>query len=354
MLTPATLSLVTSLFAEGAARNRAIGIWGAAGSSRMVLGSILGGVLTQSLGWESVFFVNIPLTLVGIVLGMYVIPQDPKRDKNRNFDLFEALTVTLGISFLVYSLVIGPDIGWLSIHALIFFSASVLLLISFTIIELRSSDPLIPMYLFKNRNLSTGTIITFCFMASFGALAYFLTIYLQQVRKLDAFTTGMAFVLPCVSILLGTIIGAKLATKLGLRSTLISGLSVGTIGTGIFAVLLTSSVSWWVLAPCVVVFSLAQGIVFTAMFATATSGVSADKQGIASGIAASGQQIGAAVGLAVLVALSNSHNSGTNTDNILIVTDGLSAAFFSAAIIMMITLVITFGLKRLPPLISHS
>jgi MFS family permease len=164
-LAPATLSLVTTSFDEGKDRNRALGIWGAAGTSGMVLGSLLGGVLTQAFGWSSVFFVNVPLALAIALLGVRVIPADPQTDRSRAFDLPGSLTATLGASLLVFTSVEGPQLGWFAPVTLVCFVVALLLIGAFLLTESRSADPLVPLHLFGHRNLAMGTLITFLFMA---------------------------------------------------------------------------------------------------------------------------------------------------------------------------------------------
>jgi EmrB/QacA subfamily drug resistance transporter len=345
-LAPATLSLVTTTFAEGGERNRALGVWGSAGSSGMVLGSLLGGVLTQSLGWSAVFFVNVPLAVAIAVLGLRVIPADPPRDRSRSFDLPGSLTATLGATLLVFALVEGPEFGWLAPATLISLVVAVLLIAAFVAIESRSADPLVPLSLFRHRHLSTGTAITFLFMATFGSLAYFLTFALQKVHGYDPLATGFAFILPCSFVLIGTIVGGKLSTAVGVRSTLVLGLLVGAIGTVVFAVFLTPEASYLQMVPGIVVFSLGQGVVFTAMFSAATAGVREQYQGLASGIATSGQQIGAAVGLAALVAVANSV-SGTGPTPVQLAY-GLRAAVYCTAALIVLTIGCAIALRKRP------
>jgi EmrB/QacA subfamily drug resistance transporter len=304
-LAPATLSLVTTSFAEGRERNRAISIWGAAGSSGMVAGSLLGGVLTDALGWPSVFYVNVLLAGVGIAAAFALLPHDPARTgPAQGFDLPGALTATIGSTALVLALVQAPKVGWTSVWTIGTVAAAVAILALFVQIQRRSAAPLLPLGLFRNRNVSVGASITFLFMASFGAIAYFLTLYFQDVLGYSPMATGLAFVMPCVFVLLGTIVGGRLATRSGVRGALGVGFAMGLVGTAILALTIAADGSYLVSAAPLAFLSLGQGIVFTAMYAAATSGVDAHDQGIASGVATAGQQVGGAVGLAVLVAVA--------------------------------------------------
>jgi MFS family permease len=182
---PATLSLVNTTFAEGRERNRAVAVWGAAGAAGLVVGVLLGGVLTQTFGWEAVFFVNVPLVGVALLLAFALIPADRDRDPGRTLDLPGALSATLGVTLLVFALVEGPNLGWVSPAVLASAGASLALLVALASIERRSRDPLFSSRLLTNRNLGTAVVIAFLFWATFGSVLYLLTIYLQDVHGYD-------------------------------------------------------------------------------------------------------------------------------------------------------------------------
>ena len=160
---PATLSLVNTTFAEGRERNRAVAVWGGAGAAGLVIGVLLGGVLTHALGWEAVFFVNVPLAGLAILLAFALIPADGGRERDRRFDLPGALTATAGITLLVFALVEGPTLGWDSPAIVAAAAASLVALGAFALVERRSRDPLVPPRLLANRNLATGVAIAFLF-----------------------------------------------------------------------------------------------------------------------------------------------------------------------------------------------
>ena len=172
---PATLSLVNTTFAEGAERNRALAIWGGAGAAGLVVGVLLGGVLTSALGWESVFFVNVPLAGGTGLLALALIPADGAREHGRSFDLPGALSVTAAVTLIVFALVQGPQLGWSAPAVLGAAIGGVLMLAAFAIVERRSADPLLPPRLLANRNLVTAAVIAFLFWATFGSVLYFLT-----------------------------------------------------------------------------------------------------------------------------------------------------------------------------------
>lgn len=197
-LFPSILSLINSLFEEGRQRNRAVSIWSLAGSSGLALGSLLGGVLVSTWGWTSVFFVNVPLGLLLAAGALIVIPADAKNTKKRIFDLPGAITATVGVTLFVFVLVQGPEIGWTSMPMIISLIASVIFLCAFAIIESRSSDPLMPLKLLKNRNLTIGMMLTAVFMGTFMAIPYFLTVLFQHSYGFSALQTGFAFLVPTI------------------------------------------------------------------------------------------------------------------------------------------------------------
>lgn len=300
-LAPATLALLSVGFAEGAPRNRALGIWGAAGSSGMVLGSILGGVLTDALGWRAVFAINLPLVAVVVLLALRSVPSDPHPPHTGRLDLPGAVLTTAAAILIVMGFTFAAEGGWTSPTALGTLLAGLVAAGLLLIVERRADDPLLDVRHFRNRHLATGTASTFLFMAGFGATAYFLTLYFQQVRGLSPFVTGLAFVIPCAGVLIGTTIGGRLATSNGLRTAMLTGQLIGLAGIVLFALLVRDTTGWPLVLALAALFSVGQGIVFTTMYATATTGTAESEQGTASGIATTGQQLGGAIGLAVLI-----------------------------------------------------
>ncbi|MGC9542846.1 MFS transporter [Streptomyces sp. UG1] len=346
-LFPATLTLVSTKFAEGKERNRAFAVWGTAGGSGMILGSLLGGVLTEAFGWESVFFVNVPLAVLAILFAFPLIAPDILSGSGRSFDLAGALTSTVGTTSVVFALVQGPESGWGSGLIIGAFVLGVALLAAFLVIEKRSSDPLMPLRLFRNRNLSTGAAVTFLYMATFGTLLYFLTVYFQGVHGYSALETGLAFLVPMVAIAIGAQTAGRLATKYGLRAIMITSLLVGLVGTVIVGLTLATDGSYAALIPGMVVMGLGQGAGYTLMFGAATVGVDPMEQGIASGWASTTQQVGGAVGLAILVAIANSGLDGLQGEALRAATnDGLRTAVLIAAAGIALTALVALGLQK--------
>ncbi len=227
---PATLSLVNTTFAEGRERNRAVAIWGGAGAAGLVIGVLLGGVLTHALGWEAVFFVNVPLAGLAILLAFALIPADGDRDGDRTFDLPGALTASAGTTLLVFALVEGPNLGWGSLAIVAAAAGGLVAFAAFALVERRSRDPLVPLRLLGNRNLATGVAIALLFSATFGSVLYFLSLYFQDVHGYDALETGIGFLLPTAVIVAGSALAGPIATRFGLRRTLVAALAIGALG----------------------------------------------------------------------------------------------------------------------------
>lgn len=347
LLFPATLSLINTLFKEGPQRNRALATWGGAGASGLTLGSLLGGLLTDAFGWTSVFFVNVPLAGIVLFAALAVIPRDQRSANGRSFDLPGAVTATAGVTLLVYVLVQGPDSGWRSATIVVSAAIAVILLVLFTVIEARSTDPLMPLRLFLNRSLAAGMAITFIFMGTFSTLPYFLTVLFQGVHGFSALQTGLAFLVPSVSIATGTQVGERMATRTETRTTLLTGLIVGAIGTAALAVSISADSGYGTIVPGLIISGIGQGITWTGMWIAAASGVDPREQGIASGMASTTQQIGGAVGLAILIAIANAGTHGPEGDGLsAALAGGMQKAVFVAAAGIILGALIALTLPR--------
>jgi MFS family permease len=332
LIFPATLSLVNTMFTEGSERNRALAVWGGAGAAGLVIGVLLGGVLTRALGWESVFFVNVVLAGVALLLTFALIARDRPAKTARRFDLPGALSATLGITLLVFALVQAPKFGWRAPIIVASAANGLLLLGALVVIERHSGDPLVPPRLLANRHLRIAVTIAFLFMATFGSVLYFLTIYLQDVHGYDPLEAGVAFLLPTAFVVTGSAFGGRLATRLGLRRTLVGALALGTLGAVALGLAMSPESSYAALIPGLIALSVADGVVFTTMFIAAATGVSDLDQGVASGIASTGSGVGSAIGLAVLVLVSTSGRGGLAGEQLRIATaEGLSAAMLVVA-----------------------
>ena len=346
---PSTLALINTTFTEGRERNHAVAVWGGAGAAGLVIGVLLGGVLTQALGWEAVFFVNVPLAVIALALAFALIPADHAPEGRGRFDLPGALSVTIGITLLVFALVQGPNLGWASPAILGSAGGAVLGLVAFGVVERRSRDPLVPPRLLTNRNLAVAITIAFLFWATFGSVLYFLTLYLQEVRGYDALETGIGFLLPTAVVVAGSTLAGRVATRWGLRPTLVVALSIGALGAVILGLAMTPNGSYAALIPGLVLISIGDGVVFTTMFIAAGTGVVDDEQGVASGIASTSTSVGAAVGLALLVLVAASGTDGLAGEDLRVATaNGLGDAVLVIAAGIAATALVALNLRPVP------
>jgi EmrB/QacA subfamily drug resistance transporter len=343
---PATLSLVNTTFAEGPERNRAVAVWGAAGAAGLVIGVLLGGLLTHGFGWEAVFLVNVPLAVVLIALGFWFLPKDLKHARDRDLDIPGAVTATLGLTSLVFALVEGPTRGWGSTAVVLAAGASLTSLVAFVLIERRTDDPLLSRNLLRNHNLRVVVAVAFLFWATFGSVLYLLSVYLQTVRGYGALDTGTAFLLPTTIVVCGSALAGRLTTRFGLQRTLVAALGIGTLGAVVLSRGMSPDASYADLIPGLIAVSIGDGTVFTAMFIAAGSGVGNEHQGVASGITSTSTSVGAAVGLAILVLVANMDTGGLRGEELRSAqAHGLSVAMLCVAVGIAATAVLAMALR---------
>lgn len=310
LLFPATLALINTNFAEGPARNRALAIWSAASAAGLALGALAGGVLTEAFGWASIFLVNVPLAGGAALAAPWLIHADGPREHGRSFDVAGALSVTAGGTLLVFTLVQGPESGWLSWPIVTSLVVALVCLALFFVIEQRSRDPLMPLRLLRNPNLRAAMVLTFVFMSTFGVQYYFLALYYQDVYGWSVLRSGLAFLPATVLCTVGIHFAERLLPHIGAGPTLAAGLGAGAMGLAAIWLMLPGGHDFWSLMPGVIIMSIGQGMTWTSMWVTAAMGVAPREQGVASGMASTAQQIGGALGLAVLVAVANAGMDG--------------------------------------------
>jgi EmrB/QacA subfamily drug resistance transporter len=305
LLTPAILALLNTGFTEGAERTRAFAVWGAVGSAGLAAGALLGGVLTNALGWQSVLFVLAPLALLAVLAARPLLEPDTRVRHDGGFDVAGAVLATAGSSLLVLGLVSGPDAGWLSVRAAGALLLGAALLVVFVLVETRTREPLVPLRLFRDRGLGTAVLVILVFQSALGGAYYVFTTYLQNVLGYNALQAGLAFLPVTVASIAAASALGRVLPRWGVRTALFVGMAVNGAGMVLLAVGMAVGAPFWTVLTGLVVWGLGGGLTFPVMFAAAGSGVSPDEQGVASGVASSAQQIGGAAGLAVLVAVAN-------------------------------------------------
>jgi len=350
IISPAALSIITTTFGDGAERNKALGVWGAVAGSGGAAGVLLGGVLTDGLGWQWVLWVNVPVGLAAFALSPGLIAESRADHETRAFDVAGAVTVTAALSILVYAIVDATEAGWGSARTLGLIGLSAALLAAFVAIELRSAKPLVPFSIFRLRTLTGANVVGLLVGASLFSMFYFISLYMQQVLEYSAIKAGLSYLPLALTIIASAAIGSQLVTRIGYKPVLATGLLFIVAGLLWFS---RVSVGGGFLADVFGPSLLAAaglGLSFVTTTIAAVSGVEQSEAGLASGLINTSQQLGGALGLAVLATIATSR-----TDDLLAgggsalpaaLTEGFQAAFLGGACIALLGFVLTLVLIR--------
>lgn len=309
-MAPTALSILLTSFAEGPARYKALSIWSIVASGGAAAGVFLGGVLTQYLGWQWCFFVNVPIGIAAIIGVRKYIPAHIKEESDKNLDLPGAILVTGGLMALVYALTLASQVGWTAQATLLSLGMSIVLLGGFLFNETKSKHPLMPLSIFRIRNVVGGNLVMLPVVAGALGMFFFLSQYVQNVLHYSPVASGLAF-LP-IPLIIGFISyqAPKLLHKFGAKRLVIVGTALTTIGVFIISFLSTDSAYLTHLLPAFIILACGFGISFVAITVAATTGVSAHEAGLASGLINTAQQVGGALGLAVLAVVANTAMTG--------------------------------------------
>jgi EmrB/QacA subfamily drug resistance transporter len=332
LVSPAALSLVTTIFAEGAERNRALGVWGAVGGAGGAAGVLLGGVLTE-INWRLVLFVNVPVAVAAILASPRVLEESKADTDVSTFDIPGAVTVTAGLALLVYALVDASQAGWGSAATIERLVLSAALLAAFVVIELRTTHPLMPFKIFRLRTLRGANLAGFLTGMSLFSMFLFISYYLQFVLGYSALQTGLAYLPLSVTIILSAGAASKLVTRIGFKPTLIGGLILVAIGLLWFSFISSHGAYLSdVLGPSMLA-GAGLGFTFVPVTIAAMTGTTSREAGLASGLINTSQQIGGALGVAILVSVSSSRIAefGPAAHTKVALTAGFSRAFLIGA-----------------------
>jgi EmrB/QacA subfamily drug resistance transporter len=329
VLSPATLSIITSTFHEGAERNRALGAWGAMGGLGASSGALLGGILTQSMGWPAIFAVNVPLGVLVIALGLRVIPESGARDveAERHFDVTGAVLVTAGLALATFGIVRTDTLGWTSAGVVVPLAAAAALLAAFVYVEQRvASKPLMPMGIFRLRQLTVANLIVVLLYMGLFASFFFVTLYLQQILHYDALEAGFAFLPWTLSVFAGSTLAPRLVARFGLRRVLGAGMLIATAGLTYFTGVRPGGSYLAQILPGAIPAGLGMGLALVSGTVAAVQGVPQEQSGLASGLLNTSRLVGGALGLAILstIAAGQVHGVAGPLD----VTNGFSLAFW--------------------------
>ncbi len=344
LLSPAALSIVATTFKDGAERNKALGIWGAVAGSGGAAGVLLGGVLTEYLGWEWVLWVNVPIGIAAAAIAPTLLVESRDENEVRRFDVAGAVTITVGLSALVFALVDANEVGWGSTQTILTLLGSALLLAAFVVIETRSRAPLVPFSIFRIRTITGANVVGLLVGASLFSMFFFISLYMQQVLGYSAIKAGLSYLPLAISIILSAGIASQLVTKVGFKPILATGMALIAAGLVWFSqISVDGTFLGDVLGPSLLA-AVGLGFAFVPVTIAAVSGIEDREQGLASGLINTSQQIGGALGLAILAAVSSSVTGNSIDPKVL--TEGFQDAFLVGAAFALLGLLATLVLIR--------
>ncbi len=337
LLAPAALSILMTTFAEGAERNRALGIWGAASGSGGAAGVLLGGFLTSYLSWSWVFFINVPVGIAVIAATPFVLPESRGRQGHRHFDVAGAASVTAGVMLLVYAMTRATEQGWGSTFTLSLLAASAALVAAFVAIELRSPAPLLPMRIFRLRPLSAANATAVVIGAIAFSQFFLLTLYMQQVLGYSAIEAGVGFAAVTGTIIVFSNVAQTLVTRFGVRRVLASGLVLDAVSLAQLTRLPVHGHYFWDLFPAFLVSGVGLALSFVPVTIAGLAGVRREDAGIASGLINTSRQVGGAVGLAAVTTIAASFTTaggGSGPARVATTESGLTHGFQIAFLVL--------------------
>ena len=349
IISPAALSIVMTSFEEGADRNKALGIWGALGGSGAAVGVLAGGILTKYLGWEWIFFVNVPVGAAVLLLTPRIVPESRREGAEAHYDALGAVLVSGGLALLVYTISRAPDVGWGTARTILLLVASVALLVAFLVNERRIDDPLLPFSIFRVRTLAGANVVGLLLGAVIFANFFLLTLYVQNVLGYSALKAGVTFVATAGTAVLAAGAAQALTTKFGPKPIIVIGL-----------LLLTGAMIWYAqipvdgkyasdLLPGYLMVGVGIAFAYVPVSIAALAGVVEREAGLASGLINTSQQIGGAIGVAVASTVFTSRfntlvHGGKALPNAL--TGGYGAAFWALAVFAVAAVIAALTLIR--------
>jgi EmrB/QacA subfamily drug resistance transporter len=348
IISPAALSILMTTFREGKERNVALGVWGAVGGFGAAAGVLLGGVFTDALSWEWIFFINVPVAATALAVTKTLLGES--RDaRAKSFDALGAVLVTSGLSTAVFGITQATSYGWSSATTIGIFAAAVTLLGAFLYAETRAADPLMPFSIFRIKTVSGANVAGFILGTALFSMFLMLTLYMQQVLGYSAMKTGLAYLAVAGTSIFWAAFASQLVTKVGVKPVLVTGMSLLTVGLLYFTQVSVGGSYLGDLLPGFLIIAIGMAFAFVAISIAALAGIEAKDAGLASGLINTSQQIGGALGIAVLSSIAVSHSgdaasAGASAPAAL--TTGFHAAFWVGAAIAAIGVVASVVLVR--------
>jgi EmrB/QacA subfamily drug resistance transporter len=349
IVSPAALSIVMTSFTEGAERNKALGVWGALGGSGAAVGVLAGGVITKYLGWEWIFFVNVPVGIVVLALAIPLVRESRLETDRHRYDPFGALTVTAALIIFVYAISKAPDVGWATGRTIGLLVVSGVLLAVFFVLESRSDAPLVPLRIFRVRTVAGANVVALILGAVVFANFFVLTLYVQQVLGYSALRAGLTFLATAGTAVLSAGFAQALATRLGVKPVLATGLVLMSLGMLWYTQIEPSGSFGRELLPGYIAVGIGLPFAFVPVTIAALAGIEESDAGLASGVINTSQQIGGAIGVAVASTVFTSRfdslvKTGTPVPQAL--TDGFTLAFWVLVCFALAGLLATLTLIR--------
>jgi EmrB/QacA subfamily drug resistance transporter len=349
ILSPSVFSIVSVTFEEGAERNKALGILGGIAGSGAAIGVLAGGVLTEYAGWEWIFLVNVPIGIATLFFVPRYVRESRATNLTRHFDAAGATTVTAGLMFLVYGLTQSTNNGWTSGKTIGTLTAAAVLIAAFLFIEARSRSPLVPLSFFRKRTPTGANIIGFGLGTIIFGVFFMLSLYMQQVLGYSAMQTGVGYLAVALTAVAAAGASQALVTRLGVKPVLMTGMVLLGLGLAFFSQVSVGGSYVSDLLPGFLLIGVGMGFSFVPISIAALAGITSTEAGLASGLINTSQQIGGALGIAILATVST-----TRTDNLLAngteraaaLTGGFSIAFWVAAAFAVVSLIATIALLR--------
>ncbi len=343
LVSPAALSVITTTFADGRERTRALGVWSAVAIGGGAAGLLLGGILTDLVSWQWVFFVNVPVGAIALLLSLRFVPESVVAADRRVIDVWGAVSVTAGLLVAVYAIVNAQTAGWISGQTLGLGAVAVALIAAFVAIEARHSHPLIRLGILRVRSLAGADTAMLLAASGMFAMFFFASLYVQDVMGYSPLRAGLAFLPVTAGIITGAGLSQQLIRRAGVRAVAIAGMAIAAGGLLLLSRIPVQGTYLGDLLPGLMVMSLGMGLTFVPITLIATTNVAPDDAGLASGLLNTAQQVGGALGLAVLATLSADRSSGllsslghapTPGDRVSALVSGFRLAFFVAACLL--------------------
>ena len=332
-ISPAALAIISTTFKEGSDRAKALGVWAAIAIGGSAVGLVLGGALTQAFSWPWIFFINVPVGIVVFLLSLRLIPESRDEAAQRSFDVAGAVAVTGGLMALVYAIVQAQQKGWGSAQTIGTFAVAAILLVGFVFIELRATAPLVRLSIFRTRSLSAANVVMFLVASGLFAMFFFNSLYIQRVLGYGPLKAGVSFLPFTAGIMVSAGLASQYAPRVGVRIISAVGMVVAAGGLLLLARIPVDGSYLTDVLPAMLLTALGMGGVFVALTLIATTGLNDEDQGLASGLFNTSQQVGGALGLAILstIAASVSGNNPTSPE----LVHGFHYAFAGSALFVL-------------------